>query len=115
MAKNLRAELQGFRKNCLDSLAHALAHYGELSFEGGRFHDRKWAVLSVAHAAEIYCNLLLTVLDPRHPCGGRYPSLSAAVQHLQETYGVRAAISWRNARRSRRASIFDETTEQADA
>ena len=84
MAQNLRAELQGFRKNCLDSLAHALAHYGELSFEGGRFHDRKWAVLSVAHAAEIYCNLLLTVLDPRHPCGGRYPSLSAAVQHLQE-------------------------------
>ena len=84
MAENPRATLIGFRRNCLDSLAHALAHYGELSFKGDGFHDRKWAVLSVAHAAEVFCNLLLIMLDPRHPCGGRYPSLSAAVEHLQE-------------------------------
>jgi hypothetical protein len=65
-------------------LAHALAHYREFGYEGDRFHDRKWAILSVAHAAEVFCNLLLAALDSRHPCGGRYPALSAAIQQLQE-------------------------------
>ena len=82
--ETLRARDEGFRRNYLDSLAHALAHYSELSYEGGNFHDRKWALLSVAHAAEVFCNLLLAALDPRHPCGGRYPTLSAAIEQLQE-------------------------------
>ena len=88
MANNEQDELArrhaGFRRNCIDSLTHALAHYAEFNFEGDRFHDSKWAILSVAHAAEVFCNLLLTQLDPRHPCGGRYPALSAAIEQLQE-------------------------------
>lgn len=80
----LRVRDEGFRRNCIDSLAHALAHYSEFNFDGDRFHDSKWAILSVAHAAEVFCNLLLASLDPRHPCGGRYPALSAAIEQLQE-------------------------------
>ena len=69
--ETLRARDEGFRRNYLDSFA--LAHYSELNYEGGNFHDRKWALLSVAHAAEVFCNLLLAALDPRHPCGGSVP------------------------------------------
>jgi hypothetical protein len=81
---NVEFRLDGLHRNCVDSLAHALGHYGEFAFEGDRFHDSKWVILSVAHAVEVFCNLMLTRLDPNHPHSGRYPPLSAAVEQLQQ-------------------------------
>ena len=42
----------------------------------------KWAVLSVAHAAENFCNMLLTELTPRRH-RGRYPALDKAAKILK--------------------------------
>ena len=82
MTEDTRAALDGFRRNYLDSLRHALSHYSELSLQGDSFHDRKWAVISVAHAAEGFCNMLLTGLVPRRH-RGRYNALDKAVKLLQ--------------------------------
>ena len=82
--ETLRAWDAGFRRNYLDSLAHALTHYSKLSYKDDSFHDRKWALLSVAHAAEMFCNLLLATLDHHHPSDGRYPTLFAAIKQLRE-------------------------------
>lgn len=57
----------GLWRNCADSITHSLEHFGAVSGENGPFHHRKWAILSVAYAAEVYCNLLLCVFDPNHP------------------------------------------------
>jgi hypothetical protein len=83
-SEKLRVRDEGFRRNCVDSLAHALAHFSSIDYDHDRFHDRKWAILSVAHASEVFCNLLLSALDSRHPCGGRYPSLAPAIEQLRE-------------------------------
>lgn len=74
----------GFTRNCLDSIAHALAHFSANHHENYGFHNQKWAVLSVAHATESFCNLLLIALDPGHPNGKRYPPLADAVDRLQK-------------------------------
>ena len=68
---------EGLWRNCSDSITHALEHFSEGADD---FHNRKWALLSVAHAAEAYCNLLLCSFDPSHPRHprGRYPSLDEA-------------------------------------
>ncbi len=79
--------LAGFRRNYLDSLLHALSHYSELSSRGDNFHDKKWAVLSVAHASEVYCNLLLADLFPRRP-RGQYPALAATKRLLRHNSGA---------------------------
>jgi hypothetical protein len=68
---------EGLWQNCEDSVTHALEHFLEGADD---FHNRKWALLSVAHAAEAYCNLLLCTFDPLHPPHPRahYPSLDRA-------------------------------------
>jgi hypothetical protein len=67
---------EGLWRNCEDSIRHALQHFSAGAYEDDDFHHRKWALLSVAHAAETYGNLLLCVFDPSHPQDGRYLSLA---------------------------------------
>ena len=76
---------KGLWRNCADSITHSLEHFSAASEENEPFHHRKWVILSVAHAAEVYCNLLLCVFDPKHPDNpaGRYPSLDRARQLLK--------------------------------
>src|SRR5260370_20390668 len=71
---------EGLWRNCEDSIIHSLEHFSGACEENEPFHHRKWAILSVAHAAEVYCNLLLCVFDPKHPNHpkGHYPSLIKA-------------------------------------
>jgi hypothetical protein len=75
----------GLWRNCADSITHSLEHFSAASDENDPFHHRKWAILSVAHAAEVYCNLLLSVFDPKHPNHpkGHYPSLDKARELLK--------------------------------
>ena len=70
---------EGLWRNCADSIIHSLEHF-DPSQEYKPFHNRKWAILSVAHAAEVYCNLLLCIFDSNHPNNpsGFYPSLVKA-------------------------------------
>ncbi len=77
---------EGLWRNCADSITHSLEHFSAASEENEPFHHRKWAILSVAHAAEVYCNLLLCVFDPNHPNNpkGHYPSLDQARQLLKD-------------------------------
>jgi HEPN domain-containing protein len=72
---------QGLWRNCEDSVFHALKHLSAASQAADSWHDRKWAVLSVAHAAEVYCNLLLSEFDPKHP-RGKYPQLTVVLKEL---------------------------------
>lgn len=76
---------EGLWRNCADSITHSLQHFSAASEETEPFHHRKWAILSVAHAAEVYCNLLLSVFDPNHPNNpkGHYPSLDQARELLK--------------------------------
>jgi hypothetical protein len=78
-----KERLAGFRRNCLDSIGHALGHFSANHHEDYGFHNQKWAVLSVAHAAEAFCNLLFIALDSDHPHGKKYPSLADAIKRLQ--------------------------------
>jgi hypothetical protein len=75
---------EGFWRSCKDSITHSIEHFSAASQENDPdpFHHRKWAILSVAHAAEVYCNLLLCVFDPNHPKGS-YPSLNEARKLLK--------------------------------
>ena len=75
---------EGLWRNCADSIIHSLEHF-DPSHEYEPFHHRKWAILSVAHAAEVYCNLLLCVFDPKHPNHPKdhYPSLNKARDMLK--------------------------------
>lgn len=78
---------EGLWRNCEDSVRHALDHFSAGASQDGSFHHHKWALLSVAHAAEVYGNLLLCVFDPMHPTDGYYPSLdgvrNALTNHSQ--------------------------------
>lgn len=76
---------EGLWRNCADSITHSLQHFSAASEENEPFHHHKWAILSVAHAAEVYCNLLLSVFDPNHPNNlkGHYPSLDQARELLK--------------------------------
>jgi hypothetical protein len=86
----------GFWRNCFDSLTHALDHFSSINYSDDRFHNRKWAILSVTHAAAVFCNFLLSTLDPRHPCGGRYPALSAIEQLQKHTEAHRLSATERH-------------------
>jgi hypothetical protein len=77
------AEAEGLWRNCRDSLAHGLLHFSDLSSSDYGFHNRKWIILSVHHAAEVFCNYLLRRADPSHPPRGRYPSLRDLIKLLQ--------------------------------
>ena len=76
---------EGLWRNCVDSIVHSLEHFHPDNWQEEPFHNRKWAILSVAHAAEVYCNLLLCVFDPNHPNNlkGHYPSLYEARRMLK--------------------------------
>ena len=58
---------EGLWRNCEDSIRHALEHFSFGASEVESFHHHKWALLSVAHAAEVYGNLLLCTFNPKHP------------------------------------------------
>jgi hypothetical protein len=72
-------------RNCENSIRHALEHFSAGASEDDAFHHHKWALLSVAHAAEVYGNLLLCVFNPKHPEGkrGHYPSLDGVREALK--------------------------------
>lgn len=76
---------EGLWRNCEDSIRHALEHFSAGASDGDAFHHHKWALLSVAQAAEVYGNLLLCVFDPRHPANpaGHYPSLDGVRKVLK--------------------------------
>ena len=75
-------------ENARDSILHALEHFADLSSENAsEFHHKKWIVLSVHHAAEAFCNMLLKQFDPENPNFKRngkdwYPSLITAIEEL---------------------------------
>lgn len=66
----LDAEAEGLWRNCRDSIAHGLLHFSDL-------------VLSVHHAAEVFCNFLLRRADQSYPPKGRYLSLRDLIKLLQ--------------------------------
>ena len=74
---------EGLWRNCEDSIRHALEHFSAGASQDDPFHHHKWAILSVAHAAEVYGNLLLCVFDSKHPPKGRYPSLDGVRNALR--------------------------------
>jgi hypothetical protein len=84
--KSALEQKEGLWRNCQDSVIHALEHFSAASQVADRLHDRKWAILSVAHAAEIYCNLLLCEFDPNHPNrqDRHYPPLDGARTLLRD-------------------------------
>ena len=84
-------EVQALWDNAKDSIQHALDHFWSLDTEdSGSIHHRKWIVLSVHHAAEALCHMLLKQLDPANPAfprSGRYPGLDKAVHALSHPTG----------------------------
>ena len=76
---------EGLWRNCEDSIRHALEHFSAGAAEDDAFHHHKWALLSVAHAAEVYGNLLLCVFNPSHPQNnrGHYPPLDGVREALK--------------------------------
>jgi hypothetical protein len=77
------ADVDGLWRNCRDSLAHGLLHFSDLNSADYGFHNRKWIIVSVHHAAEVFCNYLLRRADTSYPPKGRYPSLGDLVKLLQ--------------------------------
>lgn len=80
-------QLEGLWRNCRDSFQHALEHFWALQDENDKFHHRKWIVLSVHHAAEVFVNFIVASLDPGHPGKERfgrpyYPSLRELLREL---------------------------------
>lgn len=79
---------EGLFENGLDSIRHALDHFTERRITSSRIpHHDKWAVLSVHHAAECICNVLLLELKGpdafRKPGGSTwFPSLSRTLREL---------------------------------
>lgn len=80
----------GLWRNCADSISHALEHFAEAAQAGG-FHHKKWAILSVAHAAEVFCNWLLCTFDDDHAADGWYPSLGKTTTLLANNPMVSAS------------------------
>lgn len=103
--ENECTKLDGLWANSRDSFVHALDHFSSLRNERSDFHNKKWIILSVHHAAEVFGNFLLTTLDPEHPRDKRsgkpfYPSLRLLIKQLvdhprwsQLTAGERRLIS----------------------
>lgn len=77
-APTAKERQEGLWRNCEDSIRHALQHFSAGAAEDDAFHNHKWALLSVAHAAEVYGNLLLCTFNPKHPerSDGHYPALN---------------------------------------
>src|SRR5688572_6512900 len=83
--------------NCVDSIRHAIEHFEANYQDECGFHNQKWAILSVAHAAEAFCNLVLLKLDPGHPHGEKYPDLEKAVSWLRGHHGTKLSGAERHA------------------
>lgn len=84
-----QAKLAGLWSNCRDSFVHALDHFSALRNEKNDFHNKKWIVLSVHHAAEVFGNFLLASFDPAHPAEERfgkpyYPALRSILKSLEQ-------------------------------
>lgn len=79
--------VDGLWKNSQDSIRHALEHFSELNRAKGEeiTHHRKWALLSVHHAAECFSNMLLLALNPEDPpfSDSYYPSLAKSLALLE--------------------------------
>lgn len=78
-----KSEIEGLARNWRDSLAHALTHFAELRQTDYGFHNRKWIILSVHHAAEVFCNYLLRRADSAYPAKGKYPVLHQVIRYIQ--------------------------------
>lgn len=88
-ALSTEEQQEGLWRNCEDSIRHALQHFSDGANENDDFHHRKWALLSVAHAAEAYGNLLLCTFDESHPPRGRYFEL----KRLREALNAHERLS----------------------
>ena len=75
---------EGLTRNCVDSMRHALDHVSANYTDEYGSHNQKWAILSVAHATEAFCNLLLLSIDSAHPNGRKYHDLERAINALNE-------------------------------
>lgn len=93
----LRKQQEGLWRNCADSITHALEHLSSVSQVNEQWCNQKWAILSVAHAAEVYCNLLLCMFDHNHPNHpkGHYPPLDKARELLLKDHLPRLFASER--------------------
>jgi hypothetical protein len=75
-------------KNARDSIRHAIDHFSNLrDGKADRDHHVKWAILSVHHSAECFCNMLLVALRQDLSSFQRkgkpwFPSLRDAVTQL---------------------------------
>jgi hypothetical protein len=74
-------------RNCADSIMHALHHFRAIVEEGDDFHNRKWAILSLHHASEVFCNILLVSFDATYPDRRGYRSLTEVIRRLRESPG----------------------------
>jgi hypothetical protein len=77
--------------NARDSIRHALDHFSELRGSKGEEakHHSKWALLSVHHAAESFCNMLrLSLASQSRPVASAaetyFPSLAKSLELLAE-------------------------------
>ncbi len=90
-------EVRALWDNAKDSIQHALDHFWSLDTEdSGSVNHRKWIVLSVHHAAEALCHMLLKQHDPANPAFSRsdwYPGLGEAIQALSQPTGPRLTRS----------------------
>lgn len=98
---------EGLTRNCVDSIRHAVSHFIANQDDDG-FHNQKWAILSVAHAAEAFCNLVLLKLDTGHPHGQKYPDLERAVNLLRGNHGERLSGAERHAFRKAFPGLEDQ-------
>lgn len=75
-------------KNADDSIRHACDHFSKLQeVDTDRDHHVKWALLSIHHAAECFCTVLLFEVNPSHPDlphsdSSRFPGLRRVVDTL---------------------------------
>ena len=85
-------------ENARDSIKHALEHFSELSICGSKdeLYNKKWIVLSVHHAAEIFCYMLLKEFDENNSAFYKkgnhyYPGLDKTIRvllHINNNFGL---------------------------
>jgi hypothetical protein len=73
--------------NSRDSIAHAIDHYFQASQGEGYIRHSKWTVLSVHHAAETFCYMILKDIDENNAAFFRrdrhyYPGLQRTIRAL---------------------------------
>ncbi len=91
-----RPDIEPLWSNCKDSLRHAGDHFAELNMINSQAdpqekkHHSKWAVISVAHAADYYLRIFLKELDPdcsllKNP-EAYGPPVSKTIKHLEDNH-----------------------------